>query len=242
MIVLFTDFGGDDIYVAQVKAVLHALAPGTTVLDLLHSAPSFRVEASAHLLAALSREFPAGTVFLAVVDPGVGTAREAIVVEADGRWYVGPDNGLLSIVAARASSRRAWRIVWRPERLSASFHGRDLFAPIVAAIARDGLPHAKLEPSSELAVQVDAGDLREVVYVDHYGNLLTGVRASAIPAGAELDIRGVSVRHARVFADVPVGALFWYENSIGLVEVAANGASARKTLGASIGDNVAIER
>src|SRR5262245_43152944 len=132
MIVLFTDFGADDIYVAQAKAVLFEQAPGTLVLDLLHNVPNFDAKAGAHLLAALQSQFPAGCVFLAVVDPGVGSMRDATLLEADGKWYVGPDNGLLSVVAARAAKARNWRIIWRSQALSSSFHGRDLFAPVAA--------------------------------------------------------------------------------------------------------------
>ena len=105
MILLFTDFGADDIYVAQVKAVL-AQQPGTPILDLLHRVPNFNARAGAHLLAALQERFPAGSVFLAVIDPGVGSERDAVVVEADDKWYVGPDNGLLSVVAARGFTFR----------------------------------------------------------------------------------------------------------------------------------------
>src|SRR5512138_140474 len=136
MIALYTDFGADDIYVAQVKSVmLEELAGRVPIVDLLHSVPAFDIAAGAHLLAALQTRFPRGTVFLAVVDPGVGSERDAAVVEADGKWFVGPDNGLLSVAAARATEARTWRILWRPPALSVSFHGRDLFAPVAAWIA-----------------------------------------------------------------------------------------------------------
>ncbi len=146
MIVLFTDFGSDDIYVAQMKAVLRSKRrPAPPIHDLLHRVPNFDAKAGAHLLAALQGWFPAGSVFLAVVDPGVGGTREPVVLEADGKAYVGPDNGLLSVVAARAAKVRTWRIVWRPAMQSASFHGRDLFAPVVARIASGNLPKDRLE-------------------------------------------------------------------------------------------------
>lgn len=106
MIVLFTDFGADDLYVGQVKAVLAHTAPGVPAIDLLHAAPNFDIESSAHLLAALYPKFSPGSVFFAVVDPGVGGARDAVVMVADGYWFVGPDNGLLSIIAARAQATR----------------------------------------------------------------------------------------------------------------------------------------
>jgi S-adenosylmethionine hydrolase len=115
--------------------VLAAQAPRVPVLDLLNDVPDYDVECAAHLLAALAPQFPAATVFLAVVDPGVGTRRGAIVVEADGRSFVGPDNGLLSVVYQRAPKRRCRSIAWRPSRLSSSFHGRDLFAPVAARLA-----------------------------------------------------------------------------------------------------------
>src|SRR3990172_5869896 len=105
-IVLFTDFGSSDTYVGQVKSVLHRLAPQAAVIDLTNDLPPFNVRAAAHLLDALKNAFSEGSVFLCVVDPGVGTARGTLVLEADGRRYVGPDNGLLSVVAARAAAAR----------------------------------------------------------------------------------------------------------------------------------------
>jgi S-adenosyl-L-methionine hydrolase (adenosine-forming) len=241
MIVLFTDFGADDIYVAQVKAALvqHA-EPGTPILDLLHTAPNFDARAGAHLLAALQGSFPAGSVFLAVVDPGVGSARDAVVLEADGKAYVGPDNGLLSVVAARAAEARTWRITWRPQATSASFHGRDLFAPIAAWIAAGQLAKDKIEDSARLSVELGAEDLAEVIYIDHYGNALTGLRSERISRDAKIAAGRRKLPFARVFADAPNGSAFWYENSVGLVEVAMNGASAAQTLGLSVGDAIRV--
>ena len=234
MIVLFTDFGAHDIYVAQVKAELLEHFPAAVLLDLLHNAPNFRVAAGAHLLAALQERFPAESVFLAVVDPRVGTDRDAIVLQADEKWYVGPDNGLLSVVSARAAQRRTWRIIWRPQRLSSSFHGRDLFAPIAAWIARGEFPHDNVQETPDLQVRLGPEDLAEIIYIDHYGNALTGLRASGVSRDAVLTLRDHRLKYAKVFGDVPAGSSFWYENSIGLVELAANGASAATLLGAKI--------
>lgn len=241
MIVLFTDFGGDDLYVGQLKASLLEHAPaGTPIIDLAHSVPNFHARAGAHLLAALQRRFSAGAVFLAVVDPGVGTDRDAVIVHADGKWYVGPDNGLLSVVASRASDARTWRITWRPTRLSASFHGRDLFAPIAASIAAGKLPLDKIEATQQLQTRLDADDLAEVVYIDHYGNALTGLRAAGVSIDAVIAHRSRRMRRARTFADVSDGNAFWYENSIGLVEIAANRASAAQLLGLEVGDTLSV--
>ena len=243
MIVLYTDFGPDDLYVAQVKAALiETLSRPEPILDLTHAVPAFDVAAGAHLLAALQARFPRGTVFFAVVDPGVGTERAPVVVQADGKWYVGPDNGLISVTAARAEEVRTWRIVWRPSALSVSFHGRDLFAPVAAWLANGAPPDERLETTPELGVRLPADDYPRVVYVDHYGNVLTGLRARSISESAALDVGQRRIEHSRVFADSPRGAVFWYENSIGLVEIAANRASAAALLGVRVGDTVDVLR
>jgi S-adenosylmethionine hydrolase len=241
MIVLFTDFGADDIYVGQLKAALmQDLPPGAIVVDLLHNAPPYGVHASAHLLAALERRFPAGAVFLAVIDPGVGSSRDAVIVRADDKWFVGPDNGLLSVVTARARQSESWRIVWRPRELSASFHGRDLFAPVAARAATNNLPSDWMQQVQALHVQFGAHDLHEIIYIDHYGNALTGLRAAAVERTAAISVRGHRVYNARVFADAPAGTAFWYENSIGLVEVAANQRDAVALFGIEVGDVVSV--
>lgn len=234
-IFLFTDFGSADIYVGQVKAALSRYAPKSSVVDLLHDAPVFNVKAGAHLLAALITRVPLGAVVLAVVDPGVGSAREAVTVRADGRWLVGPDNGLLSVAAARAQTREIYAIGWRPKELSRSFHGRDLFAPAAGLLARGERKKVKLR-KTRLAVNFGSDDLARVIYVDHFGNIVTGMRASGFARGRILLADGHRISRARVFSDVPQGQLFWYENSLGLVEVAANSASAQRMLGISVGD------
>jgi len=237
-IVLFTDFGSADLYVGQVKGVLASAAPGVPVLDLLNDVPAYDVEAAAHLLAALASEFPAGSVFLAVVDPGVGTSRGAIVVEAEGRRYVGPDNGLLSVVYQRAADRGCHAIIWQPSRLSSSFHGRDLFAPVAARLAAGTLPSGWLAPKARPDVLLDPAWLERVIYVDHYGNCLTGIPASEMSRAARLAVAGRELAYARVFGAAPPRDPFWYENSSGLVEIALPGASAASTLGIGVGTPV----
>src|ERR1700686_1089486 len=140
MIVLFTDFGLEGPYTGQVSAVLQQTAPGIPIISLFADLPPGQPKPAAYLLAAYAMWFPAGSVFLCVVDPGVGSARRALVAEAAGRFYVGPDNGLFKIVLRRAAPAALWEIAWRPPAMSASFHGRDLFAPVAARLARGGTP------------------------------------------------------------------------------------------------------
>lgn len=239
MIVLFTDFGYEGPYVGQVKAVLAANAPGVTVIDLMHDAPAYAVAPAAFLLPALAAEFPLRSVFLAVVDPGVGGTRKPLVVEAAGRWFVGPDNGLFEVLLRRGEWR-CWEIVWRPARLSSTFHGRDLFAPVAAALACGGSPEAiGCVPVSPTRSQEWPDDLGEVIYVDRYGNLVTGMRAASVHRGARLGIADRSVAFARTFSEVPAGHAFWHENSNGLVEIAVNRGRADLILG-GIGTKVAL--
>jgi len=240
VIVLFTDFGTRDPYVGQVKACLAEHAPGQQLVDLLHEVPDFNAHAGAHLLAAFATRFPPGCTFLAVVDPGVGTPREAVVVLADGRWFVGPDNGLLSVVAARSAGTRLWRITWKPTGVSATFHGRDLFAPIAADIARGEFPADKLTPIDTLDVEFDAGDLARVIYIDHYGNAWTGVRAA--PADARVSAAGERFRHSECFGQVGKGEGFWFINSVGLLELAVNRGNAAEAYGLTVGTPVQVQR
>lgn len=240
MILLFTDYGAADLYVGQMRAVICLHAPGVDVIDLLHTAPNFNIRASAHLLAALAPSFQLGSVCLAVVDPGVGSKRDTVVMLADEKWYVGPDNGLLSVVAARAKKLEVWRISWKPENLSRTFHGRDLFSPIAAWIEKGEFPHGKLVDTVSLQVQLDAGDLAEIVYIDHYGNALTGLRADKISSAARVRIGATELAYAPIFAEMAPDKPFWHGNSIGLVEIAVNSGSAAQMLALKVGDAVRV--
>jgi len=240
VIVLFTDFGMRDPYVGQIKARLAEYAPAQIVVDLLHEVPDYNPHAGAHLLAAFAAGFQPGSVFLAVVDPGVGTSRDAVVVMAGGRWYVGPDNGLLSVVAARNTDTRLWRITWQPEDLSSTFHGRDVFAVIAAEIGRGEFPQAKLTQTDKLQVEFDAGELPRVIYVDHFGNAWVGVRN--LPRDARVSAAGELFKHSESFGFVGKGEGFWFNNSVGLLELAVNRGNAASTFGLKVGDPVQVQR
>jgi hypothetical protein len=240
MIVLFTDFGTRDPYVGQVKARIHEFAPGQQVVDLLHEAPDFNAHAGAHLIAAFAPNFPPGTVFMCVVDPGVGTERDGVVLTAGSRWFVGPDNGLLSIAAARNKDCKVWRIKWQPETASATFHGRDIFAVIAALIAAGEFPEDKLEAKPKLHVEFDADDLPRIIYIDHYGNAWTGQRATSFPPSTRIVAGGAEFRHADTFGAVGKGEGFWFSNSVGLVELAINRGSAAEKLGLKVGDPIQV--
>ena len=241
MIVLFTDFGPGGPYTGQMKAVLAREAPGVPVVDLADDLPACDPEPAAYLLAAFAPAFPPGAVFVCVVDPGVGGERAPVAVSAGGRWYVGPDNGLLAIVARRAGDARWFAIDWRPSALSASFHGRDLFAPVAARIARgDAVPGSPLDAAATVGADWP-DDRAAIVYVDPYGNAMTGMRADRLARDAVVVAGGRRLRRLRTFSDAAAGAAFWYENANGLAEVAVNQGRADRALGLGVGTPVGIE-
>ena len=238
MIVIATDFGNEGPYIGQMKAVLLREAPSIPVLDLFANLPSFAIQPAAYLLASYVGEFPLGTVFLCVVDPGVGGAREPVVMLADGRWFVGPANGLFNVIAQRAAALEWWDITWRPEGLSRTFHGRDLFAPVAAQIARgDAVPGNVADPNARIE-EGWPSDLAQVIYIDHFGNAVTGIRAENLETASLLESSGHLLRQAGTFSDVEPGTAFWYCNANGLVEIAVNQSRADKILGLQIGDRV----
>ena len=237
MIVLFTDFGVSSPYVGQMKNVLLQQAPGVTLLDLLHNAPAFSPELAAYLLAAYVDEFPRDTVFLCVVDPGVGTqAREPVVMKADGRWFVGPGNGLFKVIQQRARGWEQWRITWQPQHLSNSFHGRDLFAPVAAQLVRGSTPQWQALPLTE-PNEPWPEELYRCIYSDDFGNVMTGLRSRNIDPATVFRIKEFDLRYARTFGEQAAGTPFWYGNANGLVEFAVSCGSAAAELGITIGDS-----
>lgn len=237
-ILLFSDFGASDLYVGQVETVLDRYAPGVRVINLLSEAPTFNVLASAHLLAAMATQVPRGHVFMTVVDPGVGTQRPGLVVRVDGRSYIGPDNGLLSVLWTRGTMKSAWHITSYPPGVSVSFHGRDIFAPMAASVVTGEFPNENVKSIPAPAEMLSGDDLAEIIYIDHYGNAFTGIRGTNADESRELLIRRMRFPHARVFGDAPRGKGFWYVNSLGLVEVAMPADSAAKMLGLRVGQAV----
>jgi S-adenosyl-L-methionine hydrolase (adenosine-forming) len=238
VIVLCTDFGLAGPYVGQVKTVLARIAPGMPVIDLFADLPAFAPRLSAYLIAAYADGFEPGDVILAVVDPGVGGARGALVVEADGRHFVGPDNGLFELVLRRARQARCFGISWRPEALSATFHGRDLFAPVAARLAL-GQPPPGPE-AQPLRFPDWPDDLAQIVYVDHFGNAMTGLRAASLAPGTVLEVAGQSLRRARTFGDVQLCEPLWYANANGLAEIGVNGGSAAARFGLAPGSPLGV--
>ncbi|MBK1716294.1 SAM hydrolase/SAM-dependent halogenase family protein [Thiocystis violacea] len=236
-ILLATDFG-EGPYMGQMRARLGALRPETPTLDLIQDLPPFRPDLAAYLLPALARDMPRRSLYLCVVDPGVGGERAGLLVQADGDWFMGPDNGLFALAVRRALEPIPWRIGWRPPRMSASFHGRDWFAPAAARLCRgEDLELSALNPGDILGSDWP-DELPAILYVDCFGNLITGLTVPAADHQGSLCVGTQRLPRARTFCEVAPGQAFWYENAFGLIEIAVNQGRADRALGLSVGDSI----
>ncbi|OGT29419.1 MAG: hypothetical protein A2W28_06200 [Gammaproteobacteria bacterium RBG_16_51_14] len=239
MIILFTDYGIEGPYIGQVQAVLLQHAPKENVINLFADAPKQNPKACAYLLDAYTKDFPPGTIFFCVVDPGVGSFKDKpVVLRIDNRWFVGPDNGLFDIVARHKSSIDCLEITWLPEKLSASFHGRDLYAPVCAMLANgDGVPGTSFKWKDR---NHWPDDLAEIIYIDNFGNCITGIRAEIISDDKILRIANQEILYADTFSCVQAGHIFWYKNSSGLIEIAINQGDSAKTLSLGVGARIEV--
>lgn len=243
LITLLTDFGAGSGYPAQLKGVVLAACPEARIVDLSHDVPQFDIMAGALLLDACARWFPAGAVHVGVVDPGVGTSRRAIcVVDGDGRRFVGPDNGLFTpyLEGARTFVLANPAIVPQPK--FATFHGRDLFAPVAAWVANGGAVE-QLGPEISDAVRLPwpraerehDGVVGEVMTADSFGNLVTSIRSEDLPGPpVSVEVAGHRVRFVRTYGDVAPGELLSLIGSGGRLEIAVREGSAARMIGTGI--------
>ena len=230
IITLTTDFGTSDGYVGAMKGVIARGAPEATVIDIAHDVPRHDVAHAAWIVRTACREFPAGTIHVVVIDPGVGTARAAVIVDAGDQMYIGPDNG----VFAYLEEQRAWRIErGLPSEPSPTFHGRDVFAQVAAHLATGHGPlffGERTRLTGELPWGAGEGT---VVHVDHFGNLI-----SDLPPCEKVTIVGRELRVLRTYEDVAPGELLAYVGSEGTIEIGVRDGSAQRVLGVTRGEPV----
>jgi S-adenosyl-L-methionine hydrolase (adenosine-forming) len=249
-----TDFGTVDGYVGAMKGVVLSLAPDAVLIDITHDVPRHDVAAGAFALAQAAPLFPAGTVHVAVVDPGVGSDRADVVVEAGGALFVGPDNGLLSL-AARGPRvvHRIERAEFRREPVSPTFHGRDVFAQTAGRLAggtaarETGPLLAAIQELAPGSTNEATTDLGVIVHVDAFGNLITSFKEDMLTAGSWRlstdDGRATfALQAGRTYVDVGRGELLVYVGSTALVEIAVREGSAAAATGLRRGDLVRLER
>jgi S-adenosylmethionine hydrolase len=242
IITLLTDFGTADSYVAEMKGVLSTYAPTATLVDITHEVSPGDVRAAQYLLSRIWMFFPEGTIYVAVVDAGVGTDRRVLGATRFGRYFLSPDNGLLSFLSLNATFIS---IPVLPEA-APTFHGRDVFAPAAGVLAKGGSLESLGTPITDpiylpLPIPTTDGDavVGEVIYVDRFGTLITNISPGALKPGASIRVGAVDAGPLRrTFADVASGKLVAFTGSGGTVEIAVRDGNAMRTLGLSVGARV----
>jgi S-adenosylmethionine hydrolase len=251
IITLTTDFGTKDAFVAAMKGVILGLNPEATLVDLTHEIPPLDVTAGAFALAETSPYFPQNTIFLAVVDPGVGTPRRGLAAQAQGRYFVGPDNGLFHFIFQDAADLTIFSLensaFFRPQ-VSATFHGRDIFAPVAAhlslgvALKKLGRPVTDpvLLPISSPTFIPEAAR-GEIIYVDRFGNLVSNIAFDKLAiwlGGRQFHLHigpHILTRFSRTYGDVEPGEFLALNGSHGYLEIACNRAHAAERLDWGVG-------
>jgi S-adenosylmethionine hydrolase len=258
IITLLTDFGLADHYVAAMKGVILGICPAATLVDISHEIKAFGIMEAAFVLGQAYPCFPAGTIHLAVVDPGVGSARRPLLLEAHGQRFVAPDNGVLTSPIdsdPRYKAREISAVSYYRQPVSNTFHGRDIFAPVAAHVAA-GLPAARIGKRISDPVRLDlptpgqkveTGVLRgHILYVDRFGNLITSFRASDAPEiirgpfEIALENTVVQSRYEAVYSHAPKGSIFLVTGSSGYLEVSINQGNAALETGATAGSAVVL--
>ena len=242
MITLLTDFGTADYFVGAVKGAILSVNPKAVIADITHEIPPQDIEAGAFTLLASYKTFPVGTIHMAVVDPGVGSTRRPIVVSAGEQLFVGPDNGIFSYICDRESSHRTFHITaekyFRPSP-SSTFHGRDIFAPVAAALS-NGVKPEELGPEIGDEVRLEPLDrVTRIIHIDRFGNCITNITRDHLKPGAGLLINGKTIYDFRKFyGEDPSSTPFAIWGSAGFLEISVNGGSAAKALRVERGDKV----
>ena len=260
IITLLTDFGLRDPYVAEMKAVILGICPDAKIVDISHQVRKFDVRMGAFILAQAARYFPDGSIHVAVVDPGVGTERRPIIAETNRKLYVGPDNGLLMLAALRDDVRSIHKITnprYMLEKVSRTFHGRDIFSCAAAHLA-NGVPAADFGPKIDNPVVPQftqprfVGDeiIGEVIHIDGFGNIITNISLDdlgkmGIREGGEITInlndKIMTLRLCLAYGEVPTGDTLLIIGSSECLEVAINQGNAAQKFNVKTGDPVRVK-
>ncbi|MDP2216220.1 MAG: S-adenosyl-l-methionine hydroxide adenosyltransferase family protein [Methanolobus sp.] len=252
IVTLTTDFG--TLYPASLKAVILGICPGMDIVDITHSVPHADIRAGAFAIYSVAEYFPEGTVHIAVVDPGVGTSRKAIVIVSGGQYFVGPDNGLMVPAAGKLGDPKVYEITNKDllSTVSSTFHGRDIFARVGAFIAK-GMAAGEVGGKIDDYIGLDISDavirdnciLAEVNYIDDFGNVITNIPHNLvhrkIMSGTVLQIADHCVPFLQTYGQVQVGDILCIIGSHGFFEIAVNQGSAAEILGLRNGDRVNIQ-
>ncbi len=252
-ITLLTDFGTKDYFVGAMKGVILSIDKRAQIVDITHEIPPQEIRSAAFTLCACFRDFPEKTIFVAVVDPGVGSSRRAILVETENYFFIAPDNGLLSFVFNESDNFRVFEITnenFFRKPVSQTFHGRDIFAPVAAHLSAGAKPaefgkeitdfvkFEETKPRNINETQIEA----EIIHADHFGNLITNLKKEDLSENFVLNIGEEKIEKLQAFyAEAEKSELFMIFGSAGFLEIVAFQDSAREILNAKIGDKFIVD-
>ena len=257
IITLTTDFGVKDPYVAEMKATILNISPNATIVDITHQIEKFNVRMGAYVLASASPYFPKGTIHVAVVDPSVGTRREPILIQTKHYYFVGPDNGVLALVARKEQIKHVYKIINRKlmlAKVSNTFHGRDIFAPTAAHLANK-TPPAKFGPEIDnIVIPRFAKIVRrknmfigEVIHVDDFGNIITNFGEKELELmeinhtiNVRLENAMLELKLCRTYSEVQLHKPLALIGSHNLLEISINQGNAAKTFKVESGSKVTL--
>jgi len=261
LITLLSDFGLRDPYVAEMKAVISTISPTTRIIDITHSVEKFNIKLGAFLLASASRYFPKGTIHVAVVDPSVGTKRQPLLIETNNAYYIGPDNGVLTLAAVSEGIKHVYKIANKKlmlPKVSSTFHGRDLFAAAAAHLAEGVEPSdfgpelTKYEVPRFAKVSLKADKLHgEAVHIDDFGNIITNItKENLSQLGAKpketlnvkLSSAAINLPFCAAYGDVPTNRHLALIGSHDFLEIAVNQGNAARKLRTQVGQSITVSR
>lgn len=259
IITLLSDFGLKDPYVVEMKAVILTINPEARIIDINHSIEKFNIKMGAFMLASATRYFPKGTIHVAVVDPSVGTKRRDLLVETHRAFYIGPDNGILMLAAQREGIRHVYRITnskFMLPDVSFTFHGRDVFAPAAAHLAKGTEPtNFGQETKKYLVPEFAKPDVKmtalyaEVLHIDDFGNIITNVskedlEKTGIRKNSRLQVKigrkAIRTKFCSAYGEAPEKTPLVLLGSHNFLEVAVNQGNAAKKFNARIGDTITV--
>ena len=256
MITLTSDFGLKDPYVAEMKGVILTISPNAILIDITHEVAKFDVRAGAFILASVAPYFPAGTIHLAVVDPGVGTQRRAILIQTKKSFFVGPDNGVLFLAAQNQGIEHIYHISnqkFMLQSVSSTFHGRDVFAPAAAYLDRDVKPTEfgaeikdTVSPEFSKVKWANGSLMGEVMHIDDFGNIITNINQTDIARKqtkiikVELPRISLQLAFGKTYADAKAKEPISIIGSHGFLEIALNRGNAARKFKAKAGDKIVV--
>ncbi|MGC2238232.1 MAG: SAM-dependent chlorinase/fluorinase [Pyrinomonadaceae bacterium] len=252
VIALLTDFGTQDYFAGAMKGVILSINPNAKIVDITHEIPPQDIRAAAFTLRACCKDFPEKTIFVAVVDPGVGSNRKAILVETGRYYFIAPDNGLLSFISDKEKDFRVFELANEKlfhHPISRTFHGRDIFAPVAAHLSvgvkpnecgrelEDFIRFETAKPKKISGEKIEA----EVIHIDRFGNLITNLKREDLPENFSVEINGKIIDKLQNFyVEAKNGEIFMIFGSAGFLEIAASQDSASKLLNTTVGERVSV--